>query len=60
MLSYQAIALPQAMQRLRGDTMLCPAGTRAMTTFRKLPTIAPKANTHSMNATGMALATRCI
>src|SRR5437764_2720156 len=53
MLSNQAMALPQRGQRLPGETMLCPFGTRAITTLRKLPTTVPTAKTQSANATGM-------
>jgi hypothetical protein len=42
MLSYQAISLSQRGQRDRGETTEMPSGTRAMTTLRKLPTLAPK------------------
>ncbi len=41
MLSYQEMGVPQPGQRDRGRTTDSPAGTRAMTTFRKLPTTAP-------------------
>jgi hypothetical protein len=36
---------PHLGQRLPGRTTLCPAGTRAMTTLRKLPTTAPAQKT---------------
>jgi hypothetical protein len=38
MFSYQGSWWPHFGQRERGRTMLSPSGTRAMTTFRKLPT----------------------
>ena len=60
MLSYQAMADLQFGQRLPGETMLSPFGTRAMTTLRKLPTTAPTRNTHSWNATGSPSASDCI
>ncbi len=41
-LSYQAISALQAGQRDRGRTTLSPAGRRAMHTFRKDPTAAPR------------------
>src|SRR6185436_20372330 len=41
MLSYQAMGVAQRGHADRGLTMLRPAGTRAMTTLRKLPTQSP-------------------
>src|SRR5258707_11278849 len=55
-LSYQAIGAPHLGQRLRGVRMLWRLGTRAITTLRKLPTMAPTANTQRVNATGRARA----
>ncbi len=47
MLSYQAIAARHSGHRERGRTIDSPAGTRAMTTFRKLPIVAPTTSTHA-------------
>src|SRR5436190_22631792 len=43
-LSYQAIAVSQLMQAEPGDTSERRSGTRAATTFRKLPTARPGQN----------------
>jgi hypothetical protein len=47
MLSYQRMAVPQRGQAEPGWAMLRPAGMRAMTTFRKLPTQSPKSAQNS-------------
>src|SRR5260370_41790913 len=54
MLSYQAMGFLQRGQRLPGETMLSPFGTRAITTLRKLPTVAPAAKTQRWNTAGSA------
>src|SRR4051794_41980564 len=48
MLSRGRIGVPQAPHRLGGVTMLSPAGTRAMTTFRNDPISRPSS---ALNAT---------
>src|ERR671939_330244 len=46
-LSYQAIRAPQRGQLEGGARRLLPCGTRAITTFRKLPRHAPTTNTYA-------------
>src|SRR5512142_2726047 len=46
-LSYQAMGAPQRGQRERGRTMDSPRGRRAMTTFAKLPSAAPRTGTQA-------------
>src|SRR5690554_124248 len=49
-LSYQRIPASHRGQWLGGCTTESPAGTRKMTTFRKLPTTAPKTNAKPANS----------
>ncbi len=45
MLSHPEIWVLHTAQRERGETTDSPSGTRWMTTFRKLPTMAPSSPT---------------
>ncbi len=50
MLSRLRISVPQCMHADRGETIDRPSGTRAATTFRKLPTASPGANATAASA----------